>query len=189
MKTWVKVIIGVGCATGIASLIVYLKKKDKDEETVEINVKDGKNVKTKVDIVKPDLSQMAYDAIIDFNRYSMPKNDEKPEKDKPKEGSPHICSEKDYVETYIDYDHHTCTWYPSEKRLVDLDSGFDILIPIHHYVGDMAEQALMSGTGTPGACIFAVNHELRTTYEIIVAEEDQTYSEDLELYSVESGGA
>ena len=192
-----KAAIFVGSVAAAFSICVAawrFKKNEKKEEPEE--KRDNKNVKTSVPLEKPDLMEMVNDSIIRINEYSSGLNDEKPEPEKPAEGDAHICSEQDYIDTYSDYDHHTCTWYPNEKRLVDLDMNFEILVPPEHYIGKMGAVALMTvedmfeeGPNNTkidrnALCtMYAVNHMLRTVYEIIVANEDQSYSEDLEDYT------
>lgn len=187
METWTKVAIGIGAAlaAGGVGIFSWRKLKKKEDIQPEPEKRDDKNLKTSVNIEKPDLDEFLNERIISWENYNTAKNEEKEEPKKPKEGDPHICSERDYVETYIDYYHHTCTWYPSEKRLVDLDLNFEILVPPEHYIGKMAAEALVAGT-EGGSAMYAVNHELETTYEIIVADENQVYSEDLAQYSVET---
>lgn len=175
---------GILVAAGIA-LGRHIWKK-RGEEVAEKNEEFDGRPKL-VPIKKPSLEQMANN-IIRENGYGTLNYEEKkankPSKPEKPEETAYICTEKDYVDTYAEYEHHSCTWYPDEKRLVDLDDDFSVMVPIAHYIGKTAETVLLNEGDEDISAFYAVNHDLERVYEIMIFP-DASYMEDMKEWENE----
>lgn len=131
--------------------------------------------------MKPAIDTVAYDGIAREYGSSALESDRTDIQEAPKESDAHICTADEYIEGYPYYSKHTLTWYSEEKRLVDLDDGFEVIMNHKEAIGSACAD-LLDKEEWDGDALYSVNHDKSICYEI-VRETESTYIEDLADYN------
>ena len=154
-----------------------------------VNVVDDEIKKTwATNTEKPSLASMYNDYLVDKYAYRSAALDDQADGVEEQLGDDkevkYIIKAEDFVRTWDQYEHITCTYYPDEEVMVNLDNDFEIIKSIVGAIGTIGYSAVMRDEWVDEA-IYVVNHEQEACYEILKA--DAPYQQDLDEW-IEANG-
>lgn len=137
--------------------------------------------------MKPDISKIAYNKVVEA--YKSVEGDILESDSNPEETMPYMCTVHEYLDEWPYYKKCTLSWYPAEKRLVNLDEGFEVIMPPYeNVVGIYISDILNEKNEWVDEAYYAVDKENEKCYEILKVE-DSTYMDDLDDFKNINGGA